>query len=1724
MLKTGGKNDDEFLSVWGGGRADPLPGHGGQSAASNGPASAANSAAAPSDAGEAASPHMFVVPVSTGGPEARASARLDFQSMTHSVTGGALNLPVLDLGGAAAAIVHAGISASVATTTLRLPVDSHVAPSAATPMMAKAVGAGAEDTGTPVAVSAPMAFSVTAPANVTLSTAGLNKIALENLKQGTPRSVWALKTDIGDASIQGFATEISTNIGGTVDFKIATDSTHYRLEIYRMGYYGGDGARLVDVVDRQLTNAQVQPHPIVDMSLGLIDAGNWSVSASWSIPSDAVSGVYFAKLVREDGTAGENIIPFVVRDDSSTSNIVFQTSDTTWQAYNPWGGANLYGGTVPLNPNDMIAYMPPNCACGLMAIGRAYAVSYNRPIITATNTGFLVSGPQDFVFGEEFPAIQWLEQNGYDVTYISGVDSSRSGGTLLNHSVFLSVGHDEYWSAEQRANVTAARDAGVNLAFWGGNDCYWKVQWNDSIDGNGTPYRTMTCYKETWANADINPADGSTATWRDVRFADPGQKPENSLIGTMFQVDSWRSDTITIPYDMTQLRFWRNTAVADTAPGSYAELVNGLLGYEWNSDVDNGFRPAGLINMSLSTIAVNTYLLDYGNTVGAGVATHSLTMYRDQVSGALVFSAGSVMWSWGLNAQHDMEGVPIDRNVQQAMVNMFADMGVQPTTLDASLILAVQSTDKTPPVAVVTSPTTGTALVEGQRITVTGTAQDFGGGRVAGIEVSVDGGVTWRKADGTTNWTYTWIAQASGTYQIVVRATDDSLNIGVASAASQITVHLPTTSSLWTYANSPTAVTIYERTPVELGVTFSSSVAGTISAIRFYKGPLNSGVHTGSLWTTSGTLLATGTFTDETAGGWQTLTFSTPITIQAGQSFIASYHTNGYYAADNGYFSATYQNGSLTVQGGAAVFAYGDGGLFPNQTSTSNYWVDVVFASSTSNNPPVAHDDSIKVGWNVPHLITAARLLANDTDPDQDVLKIVSVGNASHGTVSFNANTNIVTFTPDANYVGAATFTYTVSDGRGGTSSANVSVNVVQGVVGATLFSPASAPTSAPQNDPEGVELGVRFTVASDGTITGLQYYKSAQDTGTHVGSLWTAGGVLIASATFTNETASGWQYLTFAAPINVTAGTTYVASYHSNGYYLADGNYFTSAVVSGPLTASAGANGVFAYGPTTTFPSGTYHSTNYWIDVSFDSLLSANHNPVAGDDSGFTTPAGTPLIITSASLLANDTDVDGHMLVITSVSGASHGTVTLNTNTGDITFTPDAGYFGAASFTYTISDGHGGSASAGVSLQVTQVQTNTPVSLFAPTDKPGTLATDDWSSVQLGVKFIVSVGGVITGISYYKSARDTGTHVGSLWTSTGTLIASATFTNETSSGWQTVTFGTPITVTAGTTYVASFNSNGYYAADGNYFVSSQTNGPLTTPANAGVYAYGTGTVFPNQTFNASNYWVDVVFTPGSAPANHAPVANADSGLTTRAGTPLVIAASVLLANDTDADNDPLSIISVAGASNGTVSLDTTRNTITFTPTSGYTGSAGFTYTISDGRGGTSSAEVSLQVLAAAAQSSLFASSAAPSAFYNDNTPVQLGMTFSADVAGTITAIRFYKAANDNGPHTTNLWTSTGTLIASATTTAETASGWQTVTLTQPVSISANTNYVVSYGSNGRYGATSNFFSAQLTSGDLTAPSGANGLYAYGTGDIFPTSSYNKTNYYVDVVFQPLAA
>ena len=257
---------------------------------------------------------------------------------------------------------------------------------------------------------------------------------------------------------------------------------------------------------------------------------------------------------------------------------------------------------------------------------------------------------------------------------------------------------------------------------------------------------------------------------------------------------------------------------------------------------------------------------------------------------------------------------------------------------------------------------------------------------------------------------------------------------------------------------------------------------------------------------------------------------------------------------------------------------------------------------------------------------------------------------------------------------------------------------------------------------------------------------------------------------------------------------------------------------------------------------------------------------PVAANDS-YTTPQNTTLTVAAPGVLANDSDPSGKPLTAALVAGPANGTLTLNSN-GSFSYTPKAGFYGADSFTYRDSDGTLQSNTATVALTVT-TPTSTGTTIFGTTATPTRQDDGPDSPVEVGVRFTSDVAGTITGIRFYKSSTNTGTHVGNLWDSNGTLLASATFTGETASGWQQVSFATPVAIQANTVYVASYHTNvGHYAEDNGYFTTAHSNGSLHALADGasgpnGVYRYGSGSGFPTTGYLKSNYWVDVVFVPG---------------------------------------------------------------------------------------------------------------------------------------------------------------------------------------------------------------------------------------------------------------------
>ena len=1336
----------------------------------------------------------------------------------------------------------------------------------------------------PVAVLLASGLVAIVPAAHVAAQSCANPIVCENQLPGTPQDAW----DVGsnDSYIQGFADPFSVNVGGSINFKIETAASAYSIDIYRMGYYGGDGARLMTSLTPNISVSNNQPSCNTNTTTGLVDCGNWGVSATWNVPTTAVSGVYFAHIYTPRQTH-ENQIPFVVTNNASTSDIVFMTNDTTWQAYNDWGGYSLYEGNTTGSP----------WCCTTLDPGRAVQVSYNRPFSTRFDSN---TGGQDFFFSMEFPMIEWMEENGYNVTYVSSadVDADTSGKMLSQHKMFLTAGHSEYWSAGMRTAVTDARNAGTNLAFLAGNLMYWKIRFSSSQYGNEAD-RTIVCYKESLDSARTDPADPPTWTgsWADPRFSPPadGGQPSNALTGQYWAVNEG-TYAIQVPSEYSALRFWRDTSVASLQSGQTATLADESLGYEWDLDMDNGFRPPGEIDMSSTTETPPQVNQTYSEVIGPETVTHHLTLYRAS-SGALVFDAGTVQWSWGLNSNHDGDQVATNQAMQQATVNLFADMGAAPGSLVSGLTYAPEPADTTAPTSTITSPSAGATLTDGSTVTISGTATDSGGGVVAGVEVSTDGGSTWHPvttmsaAAASVTWSYTWSAAGGGPVTIMSRATNDSGYIEAPGAGIHVTVNCP--CGVFSSNYTPSLTSENDSAAYELGMKFQSSVSGWVAGVRFYKGTGNGGTHTGSLWTANGTLLATGTFTNETTSGWQSMQFTNPVEISANTTYVVSYwDPDGHYASDTELFAWPMSTPPLTalksdyVDSGAGngVFDAGSQGFPTQQSDGTSYAVDVIFDTTQPEGPPPSVTSA------TPYAGSSSNPVS--TDPSVTFSEPVVPGSASFtlkdasgntvsGSASFNSTNTVYTFTPNSALAAATTYTATISgivDNFGQTMPTDTYTFTTSKVFDSGGQCPCAiwpdvAPSGAADStDTTSVELGVQFKATQNGTISGIRFYKEPDNTGTHTGTLWTASGTELATGTFSNESTAGWQELDFSTPVSITAGTTYVASYHTTtGHYAETASGLTSAVTNGPLTALAN-GGVYAYGSSTTFPSSTFQSSNYWVDVVYTATFAAptvnSTTPYAGSSSNpvSTDPSVTfsePVVPGSASFTLKDASGN-------TVSGSA----SFNSTDTVYTFTPNSALAAATTYTATIS---GIQNSSGQTMPTDTYTFTTskvfdsggqcPCAIWPDVAPSGAADSTDTTSVELGVQFKATQNGTISGIRFYKEPDNTGTHTGTLWTASGTELATGTFSNESTAGWQELDFSTPVSITAGTTYVASYHTTtGHYAETASGLTSAVTNGPLTALANGGVYAYGSSTTFPSSTFQSSNYWVDVVFQPDTSP------------------------------------------------------------------------------------------------------------------------------------------------------------------------------------------------------------------------------------------------------------------
>ena len=516
-------------------------------------------------------------------------------------------------------------------------------------------------------------------------------------------------------------------------------------------------------------------------------------------------------------------------------------------------------------------------------------------------------------------------------------------------------------------------------------------------------------------------------------------------------------------------------------------------------------------------------------------------------------------------------------------------------------------------------------------------------------------------------------------------------------------------------------------------------------------------------------------------------------------------------------------------------------------------------------------------------------------------------------TVTYDGATRTALLVPSSALSAGTAYTATVKGGPGTPRAEDLAGNPVTGVswtfttdsgtppstCPCSAWSSTTVPANPADNDPNAVEVGVKFRTDVNGYITGVRFYKGTGNTGTHIGNLWTTTGQLLASATFTNETASGWQQVNFGTPVAVTANTVYVASYFApNGHYAADSAYFANSGVNNGVGAPAAKRrerrqrrvpvrtreqlSVVEFQRQQLLGGCRLHDrcgTRYdAADCHHDDARERRHRRQRYRDSPchvqrkhrpdygwWRRPSSCAMLPMSLSLRPSPTT---RPLVPQRSRRAARWRLRAAPRPRCAAAAPIR-----ASRTW-------------LAMRWPQrvvvlhdrrcTSSGCPCSAWPPSALPTNASVNDTAAVELGVKFRTDVSGYITGVRFYKGTGNTGTHIGNLWTSDGQLLATATFINETATGWQQVNFGArrwPIT--ANTVYVASyFAPNGSYAGDNAYFANAGVDNRLVhllqngVSGGNGVYQYGAPASFPSLSFNATNYWVDVVFTT-VAPARH---------------------------------------------------------------------------------------------------------------------------------------------------------------------------------------------------------------------------------------------------------------
>ena len=356
-----------------------------------------------------------------------------------------------------------------------------------------------------------------------------NPVTIENRRPGT--SAWEGHEEQGSA-IEGYASEVSVLPGETIHLHVSTDpGAAYEVQVYRLGWYGGAGGRLVAVDENDGV-----PRPQTADETG----ASWPVTDTVTIPADTVSGYFLVRMVllegKDTGRAAQTIVVVRAPPDRH-SQVVVQVPVNTWQAYNGWGGHSLYDSTSSLGRADRVSFLRP------------YAPGYLQ------------------TFEWEIQLVRFLEREGYDVAYQTDVDTQRDPASLLDHRLVVVAGHDEYWTSRIRDAFDAARDAGTNLAFMGANVGYWQIRYENAES-------TIVSYKST-----ADPVTDPTQQTVEFRQLTP-PRPECALVGVQWEGGLKSFGDAPRAYTVVAIGtdpWLRGTGLGD------GSVLPGIVGPEWDT-------------------------------------------------------------------------------------------------------------------------------------------------------------------------------------------------------------------------------------------------------------------------------------------------------------------------------------------------------------------------------------------------------------------------------------------------------------------------------------------------------------------------------------------------------------------------------------------------------------------------------------------------------------------------------------------------------------------------------------------------------------------------------------------------------------------------------------------------------------------------------------------------------------------------------------------------------------------------------------------------------------------------------------------------------------------------------------------------------------------------------------------------------------------------------------